>query len=171
MTEAILLVAGALISGLVGFGFNKLETAQKLKVDRRAWGSTLYSQIYIQSPRQSLTDAEAPTIRLLNYSALSRILNSGVMDPDRESDLIDFFTFFESVVSDVNDRAHIYNHAWASGMDKAHLDKCFRDVQISYMDYIENQPRALDQVRRLFQPEDSHIYVRQEHLAAMYQEK
>jgi len=163
------LVIGALLAGIVGYAFNRLQTKQAHDALREGWGAVFYDQVYTQGPRNDPIGTDPPTVRLLNYSAISHLLQPGVIDPQKDSALLNLLIFFDSVVQDYNYRAQIYNSAWATGVDRETLEKCKRDVYMSNMDYGENHSNVSNQLWQLYIPGEDTIYVRQQKIRRHYE--
>jgi len=95
---------------------------------------------------------DPPTARRIALHAIPRLLDSGVLDPRKDGDLIGELTFMLAVVQSFNDRARTFDSAWAAGLPQPKLQKLSNDLQGTYIDYRRAHENVIAMLWRLGNP-------------------
>jgi hypothetical protein len=109
---------------------------------------------------------DPPTARRIALHAIPRLLDSGVLDPRKDEDLIGELIFMLSVVQNFNERARTFDSAWAAGLRGKELQELSNDLQGNYIDYRQAHENVVAMLWRLGDPpmdeeEEMEVYMRE----------
>jgi hypothetical protein len=95
---------------------------------------------------------DPPTARRIALHAIPRLLDSDVLDPLEDEQLIGELIFMLSVVQNFNERARTFDSAWAAGLRGRELQELSNDLQMSYLDYQQAHENVVAMLWRLGSP-------------------
>jgi hypothetical protein len=150
-SDAFLLVVGALLAGLIGYGFSRLQEHQKAEGVRTGLGPVLHGELVTMAPGERLVDEDPPTARYLVYSTLPQLLAPGVIDPRTNTPLLMLLIRFNYAVENFNAKAQAYNAAWASDRHPQVIALLYRDLETAFLDYERAHTELLNQVEQVGQ--------------------
>lgn len=119
---------------------------------RRAFNTLVRWELLYNSPRDHPHNYDPPTARRITLNAIPWLLNSGVLDPQKDEDLIGELIFMLSVVQDFNEKARTFDGAWAAGEPQAKQQKLSNDLQGSNIDYYRAHHHVVSMIGRLGKP-------------------
>lgn len=134
---------------VIGTLLTRLQASQDAKAIWRSLGGLLYGELVLMDPEGGLISDDPPTARRITLNALPQLLAPGVIDPQKEDDLLMQLIILADAVDRVNDKARTYNEAWAAAADR-HPDmqrRCREDLQMAFMDYRRAHALTMRQIQ------------------------
>jgi hypothetical protein len=151
-SEPFYLVVGALLASLMGYLATLVHDAQKTKAVRRGLGTLLHAELVTMSPPDDPITHDPDQARRLVLRSLPQLLAPGVLDPDRDTFLMMELIFLASVVDDFNERARLYDEAYANGEPPQKMQLLYNALWMSTSDYRDAHRNVTKQLWQLGPP-------------------
>lgn len=124
-----------LIGVVIGVVLTQFQERRKAKMVRRGLGGLLYGELLVMDLGERFIGDDPPTARQLSLNALPQLLAPGIIDPEKEDDLLMQLITLAAAVNRFNDKARTYNAAWASDQHPDMQRRCFQDLEMAALDY------------------------------------
>ena len=135
-TDGFGIVVGAFLATAGGMLTVWWQERHRKNSARKAFNTLVRWELLYNAPHENGPHYDdPPTARRITLHAIPRLLDSGVLDPRKDEDLIGELTFMLAVVQSFNDRARTFDSAWAAGLPEPKQQKLSNDLQATYMDY------------------------------------
>ncbi len=145
---------GRLRVGFHNASFEDVASLQrrKDKQARNALGSIFYGELLTGGPSADPVFHDPPYAPMIRLGTLRQLLAPGVIDPQKEDDLLMHLIHLSEIVADHNEAAAAYNQAWLDGAPADKLQQCYNRLQGCHWDYIEAHKWTMYMVGRIGPP-------------------
>ncbi len=152
MPEWASIFLGAFLGAVFGYYTNWWHDWRKARQARRALGSIFYGELITESPGSVPIIHSPPLPRyapLVRLNALSQLLAPGVIDPQKEDDLLMQLIHLAGAVQSFNDAARMFNDACLQGVSQERRQEYANLVQGTYWDYEKAHKWTMAMINRI----------------------
>lgn len=146
------LAVGGFLAFLGGVAATYVQEKRQRSATRIGLGKALYGELINSSPREDPLYYNPDCAMRLSLRSLPQVLAPGVLDPDKENDLFMQLISLAKIVDEFNERAALWDEAFAAGADDEKLDTLYHALISSNWDYQKAHAWTLRMLWRLGPP-------------------
>jgi hypothetical protein len=146
------LVVGAILASLTGYVATRIQEVRNRKSVREGLGTILHAELIAETPRDDPLYREPDQAMRLKVRSIPQLLAPGILDPTRDQQIMMDLIFLDTVVSEFNERAMLWDQAFAAGADAAKLQILYNSLQSSNWDYRRIHAGVMRQLWQLGPP-------------------
>jgi hypothetical protein len=146
------LVVGAILATIGGYVATLIQESRHRKAVRQGLGTILHAELISETPRDDPIYRNPDQAMRISLRSVPHLLAPGILDPSRHQHLMMDLIFLASVVDQFNERAMLWDQAFAAGADDAKLQSLYNSLQSSNWDYRDIHANVLVQLWQLGPP-------------------
>jgi hypothetical protein len=146
------LVMGAILASITGYVATRIQEARHRKAVRQGLGTILHAELIAESPRDDPIYRDPDQAMRLKISSVSPLLAPGILDPTRDQHIMMDLLNLDAVVYEFNERAMLWDQAFAAGADHRKLQSLENSLLSSNSDYRRKRANILEQLWQLGPP-------------------
>jgi hypothetical protein len=143
------LVVGAILATIGGYVATLIQESRHRKAVRQGLGTILHAELISETPRDDPIYRNPDQAMRISLRSVPHLLAPGILDPSRHQHLMMDLIFLASVVDQFNERAMLWDQAFAAGADDAKLQSLYNSLQSSNWDYRDIHANVLVQLWQL----------------------
>lgn len=146
------LVVGALLAIFSGYATTVIQEVRHRKAVRQGLGSILHGELIFSSPSDDPISRDPDHAKRLSLRSIPQLLAPGILDPVRDEHLLMTLIQIDKVVDEFNERATLWDQAFAAGADEKKLQTLYNALQFSNWDYRDAHASMMAQLWQLGPP-------------------
>jgi hypothetical protein len=153
------LVVGAILASITGYVATRIQEVRNRKSVREGLGAILHAELIAETPNNDPIYWDPDQAMRLKIRSIPQLLAPGILDPTRDQQIMMDLLSLDTVVSEFNERAMLWDQAFAAGADEKKLQSLYSSLQSSNLDYRRSHAGVMKQLWQLGPPIDlSHDY-------------
>lgn len=146
------LVVGAFLATLGGFIATLIHESRQRTAVRQGLATILHGELLADTPRDDPVNRDPDQAIRLKISAVSPLLAPGIVDPSKNQHLLMDLILLSWAVDEFNERAALYDQAFAAGANERKMQILYNSLQLSNWNYREIHRNVLTQLWQLGPP-------------------
>lgn len=146
------LFVGAFLAALTGYVAETIRESRHREMVRQKLGTLLHGELEISSPRDYPIYSKPDHAMRHSLPSVPQLLAPGILDPVRDEQIMMSLIQINKIINEFNERAALWDQAYAAGSDKEKLFELSKPLQFSNLDYKDAHEGVLAQLWQLGPP-------------------